>query len=236
MNLRVERNAIVASDPSPPGRGVVDEGMNDEPTKAQLIDEVPSSFDTTRLTFDGLRGDVARHLDPVSLREALEALPPAPTDRGTVDLLVSRTAAFGRVLHDRVRLTRAGGMPGDRFAEQTKYGPEAQLATMRTDFARVVANGQPLELHGDNLYLSLDLSEANLPTGSRLRVGEALLEVTPKAHNGCKKWAQRFGLAPLRLNLAPDFRPRHLRGIYLQVIEDGDCAVGDAVDVVSRGA
>ncbi len=62
-----------------------------------------------------------------------------------------------------------------------------------------------------------------------------LLEVTPKAHNGCMKWAQRFGLAPLRLNLAPDVRPRHLRGIYLQVIEDGDCAVGDAVEVVSRG-
>ena len=52
---------------------------------------------------------------------------------------------------------------------------------MRTDFARVVANGQPLELHGDNLYLSLDLSASNLPIGSRVRVGEALLEVTPKA-------------------------------------------------------
>lgn len=205
-----------------------------EPTKAQLLEEVPSSFDTTKLSFDGLRGDPARHLSPAALEAHLEALPPAPTDRGTVDLLVARTADFGRLVHDRVKLTVAGGMPGDRFAEQTKYGPEAQLATMRTDFARVVANGQPLELHGDNLYLSLDLSESNLPAGSRVRVGQALLEVTPMAHNGCKKWVQRFGLAPMRLNMAAHFRPRHLRGIYLRVIEDGECAVGDPVVVVSH--
>lgn len=207
-----------------------------QPTKAQLLEEVPSSFDTTTLTFDGLRGDPTRHLSPRELAARLDALPPAPKDEGTLDRMVARTADFGRVVHERGVLTVAGGMPGDRFVHQTKYGPEAQLATMRTDFARVVANGQPLELHGDNLFLSLDLSSDNLPTGSRLRVGEALLEVTPKAHNGCKKWAQRFGLAPMRLNMAAHFRPRHLRGIYLRVIEDGACAVGDRVVVVSRGA
>lgn len=207
-----------------------------QPTKAQLLEEVPSSFDTSKLTFDGLRGDAALHLSPAALEARLAALSPAPTDRGTVDRLVARTADYGRVVHDVVRLTVAGGMPGDRFVDQTKYGPEAQLATMRTDFARVVANGQPLELHGDNLFLSLDLSDENLPAGSRLRVGEALLEVTPKAHNGCKKWAQRFGLAPMRLNMSARFRPRHLRGIYLRVVEDGECAVGDPVVVVSRGA
>jgi len=208
----------------------------DQPTKAQLLEEVASDFDTTTLSFDGLRGDAARHLSPRELEQRLADLPPAPKDRGTVDRLVARTAGFGRILHERVTLTVAGGMPGDRFAEQTRYGPEAQLATMNTAFARVIANGQPLELHGDNLFVSLDLSDDNLPAGSRLRVGEALLEVTPKAHNGCKKWAQRFGLAPMRLNMAKHFRARHLRGIYLRVIEDGACAVGDAVVVVSRGA
>lgn len=211
----------------------MDDARND-PTKAQLLEEVPSSIDTTKLSFAGLRGDAARHLSPTALEAQLDALPSAPTDRGTVDLLVARTADFGRLVRDRVRLTAEGGMPGDRFAGQTKYGREAQLATTRTDFARVIANGQPLELHGDNLYLSLDLSETNLPAGSRVRIGEALLEVTPKAHNGCKKWVQRFGLAPMRLNMAAHFRSRHLRGIYLRVIEDGECAVGDPVVVVSR--
>lgn len=207
-----------------------------QPTKAQLLDEVPSSFDTTRLSFDGLRGDAARHLSRSALEAALAALPPAPTDEGTVDRLVARTADGGRILHEKARLTVTGGMPGDRFSAQSKYGPDYQLATTRTDFARAVANGQPLELHGDNLFVSLDLSEANLPAGSQVRIGDALLVVTPVAHNGCKKWVQRFGLAAMRLNMAPAYRPMHLRGIYLRVLEDGECAIGDPVVVVSRAS
>lgn len=208
--------------------------MSSQPTKQALLGEVPQEFDTDTLRFDGLRGTRAAHLSAEALESRLAALEPAPKDEGTLDLLVARTPEFGRVLHERVTLTVAGGMPGDRFALQTKYGPEAQLATMQADHARVIANGQPLELHGDNLFLSLDLSAENLPVGSRLRLGEALLEVTPKAHNGCKKWAQRFGLAPMRLNMASHFRSRRLRGLYLRVIEDGECALGDRVVVVSR--
>ena len=80
------------------------------------------------------------------------------------------------------------------------------------------------------------MSATNLPTGSLLRLGEALLRVTPIAHNGCKKWVQRFGLAPMQLNLAPSMRAQHLRGIYLQVVEEGHVAAGDAVTVITRGA
>ena len=126
------------------------------------------------------------------------------------------------------------GMPGDRWAKDPRYGPEYQLATTRTDFARVVANGQPLELHGDNLFLELDLSSENLPVGSLLRLGQALLRVTPKAHNGCKKYVQRFGLEAMQLNLDPKYRSLHLRGIYLCVVEDGVARVGDRVEVVER--
>lgn len=208
--------------------------MTENPSKQALLREVRNDFDTDSLQFDGLRGDRSAHLGPDALAAALNALAPAPKEKGTLDLLVARTRDHGRQCPDRVELTVEGGMPGDRFAFQTKYGPEAQLATAQTDFARVIANGQPLSLHGDNLFVSLDLSSDNLPIGSRVRIGTALLEVTPKAHNGCKKWAQRFGLAPMRLNLAPDFRERHLRGIYLRVVEDGACAVGDPVSVVSR--
>src|SRR5262245_56381746 len=111
-------------------------------------------------------------------------------------------------------------MPGDRWFGQDKYGPEYQLATTRADFARVICNGQPLELHGDNLFLHLDLSSSNLPQGSLLRLGQALVCVTPKAHNGCKKWVQRFGLAPMQLNLDPAFRSWRVRGLYLRVVED----------------
>jgi MOSC domain-containing protein YiiM len=61
-----------------------------------------------------------------------------------------------------------------------------------------------------------------------------LAVVTPQAHNGCKKWVQRFGLDAMQLNLAPNYRHLRLRGIYLRVVEEGTVRVGDPVVVVSR--
>lgn len=206
-----------------------------DPSKEELLAAEPSSIDTNELRFVGLRGDSSKHLTRDQLLAGLRALPPAPRDRGHVDLLVARGKSGERLLHRTALLTRQGGMPDDRWASEERYGPEYQLATTQSDYARLVANGQPLELHGDNLFLSLDLSEDNLPTGSLVRLGEALLRVTPQAHNGCKKWVQRFGLAPMKLNLDPAHRKRHLRGLYLEVVEDGSVTVGDQAVVVARG-
>jgi hypothetical protein len=205
-----------------------------EPTKEELLAAKPGSVDTDALAFDGLRGDPHRHLNRAALVAALEGLPRAPRDEGTIALMVARGPKGERTLLAEALLTREGGLPGDRWAGNGKYGPEYQLATMRVGFARAVANGQPLELHGDNLFIDLDVSSENLPTGSRVRAGEALLEVTPQAHNGCKKWVQRFGLDAMQLNLAPGYRNLHLRGIYLRVIEDGRVRCGDRIAVVSR--
>lgn len=205
-----------------------------EPTKHQLLVAMPGSIDTDTLQFSGLRGDTRRHLDRAALEAAILALPPAPLDEGTLELMVARGRNGERSLPEETLLTLDGGMPGDRWMKDGRYGPEYQLATIRADFAKVVANGQRLDLHGDNLYLDLDLSSRNLPTGSRIRLGRALLEVTPQAHNGCKKWVQRFGLAPMQMNLAPAHRAMHLRGIYLRVIEAGRVRVGERAVVVSR--
>jgi MOSC domain-containing protein YiiM len=98
----------------------------------------------------------------------------------------------------------------------------------------LIANGQPAALFGDNLFLDLDLSAANLPAGSRVRVGRALLEVTPKPHNGCQKFRARFGDGALRLTAMAARRPRNLRGIYMRVVEEGEVRVEDAAVVVSR--
>ena len=206
-----------------------------EPTIEELIRARPSSVDTERLAFAGQRGDRSRHLDRPALEAGIASLR-APLDDGAVALMVARGPAGERLLPDQALLTVEGGMPGDRWAEQTEYGPDYQLATARADFARLIANGQPLELHGDNLLLDLDLSSENLPTGTLLRAGQALLQVTPIPHNGCKKWVQRFGLCPMQLNLHPAYRGLHLRGIYLRVIEEGRVCVGDRVRIVSRGA
>jgi len=200
-----------------------------------LLDASPGSVDTDSLRFVGMRGDGSRHLSRAALESSLAALPQAPRDEGTIDLLVARGQSGERQLPVEALLTVQQGMPGDRWADDDRYGPEYQLATTRTDFARVIANGQPLELHGDNLFLTLDLSDENLPTDSLLALGAATVRVTPKAHNGCKKWVQRFGLAPMQLNMESRMRSIHLRGIYLQVIEPGRVRVGDRVLVLRRG-
>lgn len=205
-----------------------------EPSKDELLQARHGSFDTDTLRFTGLRGDRRRHLAR-SVLEAEIARLRAPLDEGSVELLVARGPEGERVLPEDVRLTAREGMPGDRWGAQTKYGPDYQLATTRSDYARLIANGQPLELHGDNIFVHLDLSSDNLPHGSLVRLGAALLAVTAVPHNGCKKWVQRFGLDPMQLNLDPAYRHLHLRGIYLRVIEDGRVRVGDRAVVVERG-
>jgi hypothetical protein len=205
-----------------------------DPTTPELREIDPEGFDPEKLRFEGLRGATARHLTREQLVRTLAALPSAPRDRGTLELLVARGPRGERSLPQEVTLTPDGGMPGDRWAIEGKYGPAYQLATIRADFARVIANGQPLHLHGDNLYVQLDLSATNLPPGSICRLGEALLRVTSQPHNGCKKWVQRFGLPAMHLNLDPDYRDVHLRGIYFQVLEAGRVRVGDDLVVRER--
>lgn len=109
-----------------------------------------------------------------------------------------------------------------------------QLAVMQLDVAELIANGQPLALYGDNLFLDLDLSTRNLPLGSRVRAGDVVLEVTPAPHNGCRKFRARFGDEALRFVSSPSLRSRNLRGIYLRVVAAGEVACGDAVEVLSR--
>ena len=179
-------------------------------------------------------GDPARHLGIEALERLWEQLPAAPTDRGRVVALCVRPDRNRRAFPDGVRLTCDVGMPGDRWSRADAPEPSMQLATMQASIADLIANCQGIEMFGDNLYLDLDLSSANLPTGSRLRVGSATLEVTGEPHNGCVKFKERFGKDALRFVARKETREHNLRGIYLKVVEDGDVSVGDPVEVLSR--
>jgi MOSC domain-containing protein YiiM len=107
-----------------------------------------------------------------------------------------------------------------------------QLAVMNRDVAALIAAGQPLTTFGDNLYVDLDLSAANLPPGTRLRLGGALLETTAFPHNGCAKFNARFGNDALRLVQRMETRHQNYRGVYWRVVEPGEIAVGDAIEVL----
>ena len=179
-------------------------------------------------------GDPARHLALAALESGLRALPPGPRSEGRVVLIVRRTHDGTRETPVRTSLTREEGVPGDDWSRRPPRDPEAQLAVMRIGVAELIANGQPLVVFGDNLFVDLDLATPNLPTGTRLRVGGALVEVTPKPHNGCSKFHARFGADALRFVQAPPTRDQNLRGIYWKVLEPGAVAVGDAIQVVSK--
>jgi MOSC domain-containing protein YiiM len=180
-------------------------------------------------------GEVRAHRSFATLREGLASLPRAPRDQGTLRRIVRRVGEeHWRESLPETRLTPERGLAEDAWERRVPLNPDAQLSTMQHAVAELIANGQPLELFGDNLFLDLDLSQANLPLRSRLRVGEATLEVTPKAHTGCKKFRARFGEDALRFVGAPENRPQNLRGLFLRVVAAGDVRVGDAVTVLSR--
>jgi MOSC domain-containing protein YiiM len=179
-------------------------------------------------------GDPVRFRPLAELERMLRDRPPAPADHGRLALVVSRGAGGRRQALPKAVLTSEDGVPGDAWGRTSRKDRDAQLAVMQLDVAELFANGQPLTLFGDNLFLDLDLSSDNLPTGSRVRVGGAVLEVTPKPHTGCRKFRARFGDDALALQAKPELKRRNLRGIYLRVVEAGEVRVDDPAEVVAR--
>jgi hypothetical protein len=180
------------------------------------------------------RGDPARHLDGAALDARARALAAPARDAGRLALIVRRLPTGARETPGEVRLSAQEGVPGDDWSRRPPRKPEAQLAVMRRDVAELIANGQPLTLFGDQLFVDLDVSAASLPVGTRLRVGAALVEMTAEPHDGCRKFQQRFGADALRFVQARETRGENRRGVYWRVIEPGLARVGDLVEVVAR--
>jgi len=180
-------------------------------------------------------GEPSRFLSLSHLERSIAGPGTAPKDEGKVVQIVRRAEGGRRENLDEVELTPGEGLPGDAWGRKEAPNPETQLAVVQADVASLVANGQPFSLFGDNLFLDLDLSSENLPSGSRLRAGEALLQVTPIPHNGCRKFLSRFGPDALKFVSKKELRHRNLRGVYMRVIQAGLVRVGDAVHVLSRG-
>jgi len=173
-----------------------------------------------------------------SLEELTDSLArlPRPKDRGRVSLLMIRGERGKRMALKEARLDPELGIPGDAWGRDKERRPDMQIAVMEEGVARLIANGQALELFGDCLMLDLDLSRENLPPGSRVKAGRALLEVTPMPHNGCSKFQARFGKDALRFVVMKELRHNNLRGTYMRVVEGGIVRPGDQAEVVSRPA
>jgi MOSC domain-containing protein YiiM len=160
----------------------------------------------------------------VDFEAAFAGLEPAPRGSGTVRLICVRVDEGVHETPDRAEVTVEGGLVGDRWATGGRH-LDTQITLMNVRVAELI--GGPLDLSGDNFQVDLDLSEEALPVGTRLRLGEALLEVSPAPHTGCKLFRDRFGLDALKW--VNDNRDRRLRGMNCRVVEGGAVAVGDAV-------
>ncbi len=183
----------------------------------------------------GPEGNAAHHRALDALDAAHAALPAAPTERGTLKTIVRRLPDGSREHPDTVRLSPEEGVPGDGWSRRPPRLDDAQLAVIRLDVAQLIANGQSIDLVGDNLFVELDVSAENLPEGTELQIGAARVAVTPYPHNGCSKFAERFGHDALRWVQAAETRSQNRRGIYWRVLEAGEVRVGDAIEVRSRG-
>jgi MOSC domain-containing protein YiiM len=173
--------------------------------------------------------------------DELEALwataPPQPRERGTVRLLTVRREPGVHETPASVAVTVEGGLEGDRWAHgwrERDPNRQAQVTLMNAAVTELVAAGrQPLHEAGDNILVDFDISVENLPPGSRLRIGEALLEISAAPHTGCSKFAARFGQDALRWTNWRHWRERRLRGVNARVVEGGTMRVGDAVERLS---
>jgi hypothetical protein len=178
-----------------------------------------------------------KHLSLDALQQGLGAIVRSPKDRGALKAIVIRPETDARTSLQQCDLSPDGGVHGDNWAKgcwmslpDGRPHPDVQVAIMNARAIALIAKEEARwPLAGDNLLVDLDLSEGNLPPGTRLSVGSALLEITAVPHKGCKKFAGRFGVDATRFVNSRDGLRLHLRGIYARIVGPGLVAVGDTV-------
>lgn len=184
--------------------------------------------------------DGVRHLSMTELEAGLDEIRRSPSDGGVLELIVRRPREDEREVLPEAELDTTDGLVGDswkgRRSSRTPDGsahPDMQLNVMNSRAIALLAQSKDRwQLAGDQLFIDLDLSEENLPPGTRLSVGEAVIEVTPQPHTGCKKFVSRFGLDAMKFVSTPAGRQLHLRGINARVVRPGTIRVGDTVSKV----
>jgi MOSC domain-containing protein YiiM len=172
------------------------------------------------------------HLRREEIEQRLRALAQAPAREGRVGLLVRRLPNEGRETPEMVALGVDDGVVGDRWGLGRSPKLDAQVTLMREDVARLLCDGADPALLGDNLFATIDTSAANLPAGTRVLVGDAVCEVTPKPHTGCHKFAARVGQEALDVTRDPVWKDQQLRGVHLRVLVSGRVRRGDPIRVM----
>lgn len=176
-----------------------------------------------------------KFLTKEELEAGLPRIRQSPNDAGELRLIVRRPKVNGRDVVTEATLDPVEGMVGDnwryRSSSRTADGsphPEMQLNIINTRLVALIAPDESRwQLAGDQLFLDMNLSKENLPAGTRLALGTAVIEVTAEPHTGCKKFVERFGVEAMKFVNSPVGRELCLRGINAKVIQPGTIRVGD---------
>jgi hypothetical protein len=177
------------------------------------------------------------------LESALDHLRAAPADAGTLTLVVRRPQRLEREVLSEAVIDADEGLVGDSWLSRATSRAvaegrhlDAMITVMGSRMVALLADtDEERAMAGDQLYVDLDLSHTNLPAGTRLALGSALIEVTDQPHTGCAKFTQRFGLPAHRFVTSPEGRELRLRGMNTRVVGPGRVQVGDRVRVVRPG-
>jgi MOSC domain-containing protein YiiM len=180
---------------------------------------------------------VLRNAELTRLEESLDNIRESPADNGTVELIVRRPAVDEREVLTEAWLDVHDGLEGDTwFARGSSRTPdgsanmEAQLTLMNARTAAAVAGDRERwPLAGDQLYVDLDLSLENVPPGTRVQIGSAVIEFSEAPHTGCAKFSARFGVDATRFVNSPTGRELRLRGANCRVVVAGKIRPGDLI-------
>ena len=178
-----------------------------------------------------------KHLSTPDLEAGLEQIRNSPKNQSVLDMIVSRPEEDAREIMELADLDVVVGLVGDTWQDRPsarsgdgKAHPDMQITLMNSRVADLVAQSKERwPLSGDQLFADLDLSKTNVPPGTRISVGKAVLEATDQPHTGCKKIASRFGVDALKFISSPATEVLQLRGINLKVVEGGEIKPGDIV-------
>ncbi len=161
----------------------------------------------------------------------------SPKDDGAVAMIVRRPATNKREVVESGELNLADGLVGDnwrsRGSRMTNDGsshPDMQLNLMNSRVIALVAGSRDRwALAGDQFFVDLDLSRVNLPAGTRLAVGSAIIEVTAVPHLGCRKFMSRFGMDSMKFVNSRRGKALCFRGINAKVVKSGSVSTGDII-------
>jgi hypothetical protein len=177
------------------------------------------------------------HLSYEELEAGLEQICQSPKDNGVLKMIVRRPSVDAREELNEGELSLEDGLVGDtwkeRYSRRTPDGSaniDAQITIMNVRAAALLAQSEERwSLAGDQLFVDLELSDENLPAGTQLAIGSAIVEVTAVPHTGCDKFAARYGTDATKFVNSKEGKRLHLRGINTRVVRGGAIRVGDVV-------